>query len=61
MPFCDLAPEKDVGGGRQVVAEREILVHDLDAVLARLDRPVHHEVARPPSASFHASGGNCRR
>ena len=38
--LAQLAPEKDVGGGGQIVAEREILIDDLDAVLARLDRPV---------------------
>ena len=36
-PPLDLAPEKDIGGGGQIVAEREVLIDDLDALLARLD------------------------
>ncbi len=36
----DLASEKDVGGGRQIVAQGEVLIDDLDALLARLDGPV---------------------
>ena len=40
-----LAAEKHVGRRGQVVAERQILVDDLDAVPPRLDRPVQHDLA----------------
>ena len=36
-PLFDLAAEKDVGGRGEVVAEREILVDDLHALLTGLD------------------------
>src|SRR5262249_21661770 len=35
---------KDVGGGGEIVAEREVLIDDLDAVLARVDRLVHDQL-----------------
>ena len=41
---ADLAAEKDVGGRRQVVAQRKVLIDDLDTVLARLDRPVQDKL-----------------
>ena len=59
---AQLAAEKDVGGRGQIVAERQVLVDDLDAVPARLDRPVQHDllavhahraVARPEVAGDH--------
>ena len=43
-PLRDLAAEEDVGRRGQIVAERQILVDDLDAVPARFDRPVQHEL-----------------
>ena len=33
----DLAAQEHVGGGRKIVAQREVLVDDLDALLARFD------------------------
>ena len=36
--LAQLAAEEDIGGRRQIVAEREVLIDDLDAVLARFDR-----------------------
>ena len=42
-PLAELAAEEDVRRRRQVVAEREVLVDDLDAMLARLDRPVEDD------------------
>src|SRR5262245_33335678 len=38
-PARELPPHEDVDGGRQVVAERQVLVDDLDSALARLGRP----------------------
>ena len=40
----DLAPEEHVGGGGQIVAERQVLIDDLDALLARFDRLVEMHV-----------------
>ena len=40
-----LAAEEDVGGGGEVVAEREVLVDDLDAVAAGVERPVQDDLA----------------
>ena len=39
-----LAAQEDVGGGGEIVAERELLVDDLDAVLARFDRLVEMDL-----------------
>ena len=39
-PPLQLAAEKDVGGGREVVAEGEVLVDDLDPLGAGVDRLV---------------------
>ena len=47
---AQLAAEKDIRRRRQIVAQRQVLVDDLDAVLARLDRPVQDEFACRPSA-----------
>ena len=41
-----LAPEEHVRGSRQIVAQRQVLIDDLDALLARFDRPM--EVHRGP-------------
>ena len=40
----EFASEKDIRRRRQVIAKRQVLVHDLDPVLARLDRAVHHQL-----------------
>ena len=45
------AAEKDVGGGGQIVAERQVLMDDLDAVAAGIDRLVHDQVL-----AVHAQG-----
>src|SRR5258708_17408117 len=46
-PALLLAPEEDVGRGAEIVAESEILIDDLDAFAARLDRlPEMHVLAR---------------
>ena len=42
--LLQFAAQKHIGGGGQIVAQRQILMDDLDAVLARLDRAVHDEV-----------------
>ena len=47
---AQLAAEKDVGRGGQVVAERQVLVDDLDAVPARVDRLVQDELGCPSIA-----------
>ena len=56
-----LAAEEDVRGGGQVVAEREVLIDDLDALGARLDRLV--EMLGSPSMQdlALATAGSCRR
>ena len=41
---AQLAAEEDIGRRGQIVAERQILVNDLDAVPARFDRPVQHDL-----------------
>src|ERR1700722_48104 len=43
------ASKEDIGGGGQIVAKRQILMHDLDAVLAGLNRPMHRQFG-----AFHA-------
>jgi hypothetical protein len=48
-PFENFASEKDIRGSGQVVTKREVLVHDFDAVLLCLDRPVEDQFA-----AFHA-------
>src|SRR5258708_8494054 len=46
-PALFLAPEEDVGRGAEIVAESEVLVDDLDAFAARLDRLAEmHVLAR---------------
>ena len=45
---AQFAAEEDIRGGRQIVAERQVLIDDLDAVPARLDRAVQDD-ARLPS------------
>ena len=40
---AQFASEKDVRCRRQIVAERQVLVDDLDAVLSRFHRPVKNE------------------
>ena len=47
---ADLAAEEDIGRGGQVVAEREVLIDDLDAVLAR-----------PRPACGNGPAGRCSR
>ena len=42
--LTQLAAEKDIRRRGQIVAKRQILVNDLDAVLARFHRPVQHEL-----------------
>ena len=59
--LAQLAPEKDVGGGREIVAEREVLIDDLDAVLARLDRPVEMHLLAVDRRCCRARAGSCRR
>ena len=57
----DLAPEEHVGRGRQIVAEREVLVDDLDALL-RAPRPAcGNGPARRRGGSRPGWAGNCRR
>ena len=41
----ELAAEEDVHRRAQIVAERQVLVDDLDAVLTRLDGPVEYRFA----------------
>ena len=43
-PRLHFTSKKDVRRRRQVVAQRQILVDDLDPVLARLDGAVHHDL-----------------
>src|SRR5258708_29067815 len=46
-PALFLAPEEDVGRGGEIVAESEVLIDDLDAFAARLDRLAEmHRLAR---------------
>ena len=59
--LADLAAEEDIGGGGQIVAEREILMDDLDAVLAGLDRPVHGQLLAVHLHRAVAWDENCRR
>ena len=56
MPPLQLAAEEDVGGGRQVVAQREVLVDDLDA-LARARRPACGSDCASPSSRISPSDG----
>ena len=57
----ELAAEEDVRSGRQVVAEREVLIDDLDPLLARLDRLVelHRLVVQDDLAGGRPE--SCRR
>ena len=52
----DLAAQEHIGRGRQVVAEREVLIDDLDALLARLDRLVKMD-RFAVDADFAVGGG----
>ena len=52
---AQLAAEEDVGRRGQIVAERQVLVDDLDAVPARFDRPVQDEFR-----AVHAHGAVAR-
>ena len=61
MRRLSFAAEEDVGGGRQIVAERKVLIDDLDALLARLDRTVEmRPLAVEPDFAV-TSAGSCRR
>jgi hypothetical protein len=42
--LADFAAEENIGGSAEIVAEREILMHDLDAMPAGFDRPVHGQI-----------------
>ena len=64
------AAKENIGGRRQVVAQRQVLVDDLDAVLAGFHRLVHDEflvlhahgaVARPVIAGNHLDEGGLAR
>ena len=59
--FADFAAEENIGGSAEIVAEREILMHDLDAVLARFDRPVHGQILAFHLHRAMRRDGNCRR
>ena len=58
---ADLAAEEDVGGCRQIVAEREVLIDDLDAALAGLDRLVEMDRLVLEQDLAARSAGSCRR
>src|SRR6266850_4237100 len=42
--FADFAAEENIGSCAEIVAEREILMHDLDTMPAGFDRPVHGQI-----------------
>ena len=57
----DLAAEKDIGRRGQIVAEGEILIDDLDAFLARLDRPVEMDRLAVEHDFTAMTAESCRR
>src|SRR5260370_16063760 len=50
--FADFAAEENIGGSAEIVAEREILMHNLDTVPVGFDRSVHGQI---PAFHLHRS------
>ena len=55
--LAQFAAQKHVGGGGEIVAQRQVLIDDLDAVLARFDRACAGQVLARPCASRRGSAG----
>ena len=57
MPLVNSRPRKTFRRRGQIVAEREVLIDDLDAVGARIERIAQNQILSRPSAWFRCVGG----